>query len=128
MITILFNLFSILVPQASPRNFSGCSISQTAIQLLWAPVPKDKANGIVIGYNVSLKEADGIQPVRHITFDSSNLQAVIGWLKPFTVYKLNVRAFTTKGSGPPNEFITVKTEEEGGYFAVKLSEMFVSIT
>lgn len=117
MCTILSNLSFILVPQASPRNFTGYNISQTAIQLLWAPVPKDNANGFVIGYNVSLKEADGIQTTRHITFDSSNLQAVIGWLKPFTAYKLNVRAFTIKGNGPPSDFITVKTEEEGGYFA-----------
>ena len=128
MSTILSNLSFILVPQAFPRNFTGYSISQTAIQLLWAPVNKDKANGFVIGYNVSLKEADGIQPTRHITFDSSNLQAVIGWLKPFTAYKLKVRAFTIKGNGPPSDFITVKTEEEGGYFAVKLSELFVSTT
>ena len=114
MFTILPNSSFIPVPQASPRHFSGYNISQTAIQLFWAPVPKDKANGIVKGYNISLKETDGIQPTRYIPFDSSNLQAVIGWLKPSTVYKLNVRAFTMKGNGPPSPFITVKTAEEGG--------------
>jgi len=67
----------------------------------------------VIGYNVSLKEVEGNQSTRHIYFDSSNLQAVIGWLRPFTAYKLNVRAFTIKGSGPPSPFITVETGEEG---------------
>ena len=101
------------VPEAFPGNFSGYNISPTAIQLFWTPVPQDKANGIVIGYNVSLKEADGVQPTRYITFDSS-IKAVIGWLRPFTVYKLNVKAFTIKGSGPPSPFITVRTEKEGG--------------
>lgn len=113
MFAILSNLSFIPVPEAFPGNFSGYNISQTAIQLFWAPVPQDEANGIVIGYNVSLKEADGVQPTRYITFDGFNVQAVIGWLRPFTVYKLNVRAFTIKGSGPPSPFITVKTEEEG---------------
>ena len=111
--TIFLNLFFIPVPVASPGNFSGHEISQTAIQLFWTPVPQDKANGIVIGYNVSLKEIEGNQSTRHIHFVSSRLQAVIGWLKPFTAYKLNVKAFTIKGSGPPSHFITVKTEEEG---------------
>ena len=114
MFTILLNSSFIPVPETFPGNFSGSNISQTAIQLCWGPVPQDKANGIVIGYNVSLKEIDGAQPTRYITFDSSNLPAVIGWLKPFTGYKVNVRAFTTKGSGPPSPFITVKTEQEGG--------------
>lgn len=109
----MFDSSFILVPEASPGNFSGYNISPTAIKLFWVPLPKDKANGIVIGYNVSLKEADGVQPTRYITFDSS-AQAVIGWLRPSTVYKLNVRAFTVKGSGPPSSFITVRTEEKGG--------------
>ena len=113
MLTILSNSSVIPVPEASPGNFSGYNISPTAIQLFWVPLPQDKANGIVIGYNVSLKEADGVQPTRYITFDSS-VQAVIGWLRPVTVYELNVRAFTIKGSGPPSPFITVRTEEEGG--------------
>ena len=114
MLTIFSNSSFIPVPEASPGNFSGYNISQTAIQLFWAPVPQNKANGILIGYNVSLTEAHGTQPTRYINFDSSKLQAVIGWLRPFTVYKLDVRAFTIKGSGPPSPFITIKTEQEGG--------------
>ena len=114
MFNVLSNSSFIPVPETSPGNFSGYNISQTAIQLFWTPVPQDKANGIVIGYNVSLKEADEVQPTRYIIFDSSILQTVIGWLRPLTVYKLNVRAFTIKGSGPPSPLITVTTEEEGG--------------
>ena len=113
MFSIFSNSSFIPVPEASPGTFSGYNISQTAIQLFWTPLSQDKANGIVIGYNVSLKEADVVQPTRYLTFDSS-VQAIIGWLRPFTVYKLNVRAFTIKGSGPPSPFITVTTEKEGG--------------
>lgn len=80
---------------------------------MWVPVPQDKVNGIVTGYNISYKKAEGDQPAEHRTFNSSTVQAIIGGLEPFTIYKLNVRAFTVKGHGPPSPFITVKTDEQG---------------
>ena len=88
-------------------------MSQTEIQLFWAPVPADKVNGILTGYKVSYRKAQGSHPVKYKSFNSSSLQGVIDGLSPFTIYNVDVRAFTIKGDGIPSPFITVQTEEEG---------------
>ena len=86
-------------------------MSQSEIQLFWAPVPADKENGIVTGYKVFYQRARG--PWAFESFNSSTFQAIIDGLSPFTIYNLNVKAFTIRGNGPPSPFITVQTEEEG---------------
>ncbi|XP_078352309.1 uncharacterized protein LOC144637005 [Oculina patagonica] len=100
------------VPDAPPQTFFGYNISQTEIQLHWTPVPQDKVNGIVISYNVSYKRVPGNQPTEYRIFNGSQLQGIIDGLKPFTIYELNVKAFTIKGGGPSSSNIEVKTEEE----------------
>lgn len=88
-------------------------MSQSEIQLFWAPVPADKVNGIVMGYKVFYQKAQGSRAVQYKSFNSSTFQGVIDGLSPFTIYNLDVRAFTIQGDGPPSPFITVQTEEEG---------------
>ena len=88
-------------------------MSQTEIQLFWAPVPADKENGIVMGYKVWYRKALASHHVGYKSFNSSTFQGVIDGLSPFTIYNIDVRAFTIKGDGVPSPFITVQTEEEG---------------
>ena len=103
----------ISVPEAPPQNVSGYNMSQTEIQIFWGPVPVDKVNGIVMGYKVWYRKAQGGQHVGYKSFNSSTFQGVIDGLNPFTTYTLDVRAFTIKGDGVPSPFISVQTEEEG---------------
>ena len=110
---IMKRISFILEPDAPPQNFTGHNISQTEIQVFWAPVPQDKVNGILIRYVVFYKRAPGKHPFHYKIFNGSHLQGIIDGLQPFTGYDLTVNAYTIKGPGPFSSYITVKTEEEG---------------
>lgn len=68
-----------------------------------------------MGYEVFYKKAQGHSQTQYKVFNASQLQGIVDGLNPFTVYELNIVAFTIKGDGPPTFAITVKTEEEGVY-------------
>ncbi|XP_031558188.1 protein sidekick-2-like, partial [Actinia tenebrosa] len=101
------------VPESPPRNISKQKEESNAVTLAWQPPSSKQANGIILGYNITLKDLlrDKISYKRVNT--STHLR--IDGLYPYTDYEITIRAFTRKGDGIVSEKIAIKTEPSGKY-------------
>lgn len=78
------------------------------------PPDEETWNGQIIGYKVSYVDINEIAEVYTKTilgFERCEVQ--ITNLKPFTTYRIVVRAFNSIGPGPDSDFLRVTTSEGG---------------
>lgn len=81
---------------------------------LYQPPDQDTWNGQIIGYKVSYADANEITEVNTKTiFGSERCEVRITNLKPYTTYRVEVRAFNSVGPGPESDFIRITTNEGG---------------
>ena len=71
----------------------------TTATLSWIPIPKDKQNGVITGYNVQVVGPDSTQGILLDKADATSVE--ISHLDPFTEYTFKVSAKTKAGIGPP---------------------------
>lgn len=92
--------------------------SSTRIGLVWDAIKDNQANGILLGYNVSLTWRDKIDNQLHIR--NTTVQPIGGSpmlllddLQSHTKYSFKVCGFTSKGCGPWSKEMTKSTISDG---------------
>ena len=84
--------------------------NETFIKVTWNPVPRSKANGIILGYRILLQKDSETMPVVNSTVDDSSNYIEVADLQPNSVYEFNVFGFTRRGGGKRATVKFVTTE------------------
>ncbi|XP_047434773.1 protein sidekick-1-like isoform X2 [Mugil cephalus] len=101
------------VPSGSPVNVSAEAASSSKILLTWSALPQDQRNGVIVGYKVLYKEKDSEgPPTVKAAEGEGSVSLLLGDLQKYTVYVLQVLAFTQKGDGPPSSPTLLRTKED----------------
>ena len=94
-------------------------VTSHSINLTWEAIPQEDRRGELEGYRLCVSPY-----VKDNSAESGCLQnalvakpwrtaAVVTNLKPYTVYSVRIRGFTSKGEGPLSTAVHVRTEEGG---------------
>lgn len=109
------------VPSGPARNIKGEARSSTEIYLSWEPPDRNEWNGNLLGYYVGFQMAGGhlaVDATQGYNFKTVEIRSQFGGesilanLNKFTQYHIVVQAYTSQGSGPPSDEITVTTLED----------------
>lgn len=100
-----------LAPGDPPQNVTLVAISESEIYVSWEPpsIP----NGIITRYTIELTNiATGVQtPYIYV----GRLYTTLNNSLPNTLYKVRVRAETSRGIGPFSQPVTIKTQFIGKF-------------
>uniref|UniRef100_A0A8C9XMP9 Sidekick cell adhesion molecule 1 n=1 Tax=Sander lucioperca TaxID=283035 RepID=A0A8C9XMP9_SANLU len=101
------------VPSGSPVNVTAEAVSSTRILLKWSALPQAQKNGAILGYKVlySEKDSEGPPSVQMVEGEGS-VTLLLGILQKYTVYVLQVLAYTRIGDGPLSNPILLRTKED----------------
>ncbi|RUS74585.1 hypothetical protein EGW08_017666 [Elysia chlorotica] len=100
---------SVLPPVEAPR-IRVIEINSTEISLEWDPLSKEESNGELQGYVISYGTSK--DSLKHLTVNgSTQTEAVITDLEPYTLYMIKIKAVNSAGSGP--EFALDLQTKEG---------------
>jgi hypothetical protein len=114
-----FNSFIfVIVPSVAPNNIEVTVYSSTRIGLVWDAIKASQANGILLGYNVSLSWHDKIgnqaQWSNRTALPTGNsVMITLEDLQKYTQHTFKVCGFTSKGCGPWSQDVTVRTHIDG---------------
>ena len=94
--------FFLSEPSASPHNITSQKMSETTYRISWNPLPRNTSNGRVIAYEV--KQTKLSTTARSVSTPSvlqntSDTFIVLTDLLSCSVYKVEVRAYTSAGPG-----------------------------
>ena len=92
---------------------SAHNTSSTSLYVSWHEVPKGFVHGILLGYRVLYKIANVTGKKSITTTSETTNKRELQELKKFTIYEINVLAFTAIGDGANSKSIHVSTEEDG---------------
>ncbi|XP_056317966.1 protein sidekick-1 [Danio aesculapii] len=91
------------VPSGAPENVSAEAMSSTSVLVTWGLVPEHQKNGHILGYKVLYREKDSDQaPQAHLVNGNQTHTLLLRNLSKFTVYEIQMLAFTRVGDGPPS--------------------------
>ncbi|XP_048579331.1 neogenin-like [Nematostella vectensis] len=99
------------VPSAPPPNVRGVNGSSTSIRVSWDQVPPSLVHGTLLGYSVSFTKR-GNGTMRTVKTAPAKLEALLTGLQAYSMYEIQVCAFTAKGFGPKSRVISVMTDED----------------
>ncbi|KAM3622738.1 uncharacterized protein V6R79_002616 [Siganus canaliculatus] len=100
-------------PSGPPLNVSSEAVSSTRILLSWSMVPLDQQNGVILGYKVTYSEKDSeAPPTVQVVEGEASTTMLLGGLHKYSVYVLQVLAFTQRGHGPPSPPTMLRTRED----------------
>ncbi|XP_044047489.1 protein sidekick-1-like isoform X3 [Siniperca chuatsi] len=101
------------VPSGSPVNVTAETVSSTRILLTWSALPLAQKNGVILGYKVLYSEKDSEGPPSvQVAEGEGSVSLLLGVLQKYTVYVLQVLAYTRLGDGPPSNPILLRTKED----------------
>ena len=110
----MFSFYALLtVPSEGPKGISFDEVNQTTYKISWAPLAREKRNGIIIGHEIKREkasiEAISKPSIGDTTYSiSANSFALVTGFQPGCIYRISVRAFTSTGGGPFGENKTLK--------------------
>ncbi|XP_078673783.1 roundabout homolog 1-like isoform X28 [Branchiostoma floridae x Branchiostoma belcheri] len=88
-------------PSAAPQGVTATLATKDSIRIQWEGIPRDKANGVIKGYQVWCL---GNETRFHKNMTTNMTSVVIRDLIPGMLYRIEVAAFTTApGYGPSSE-------------------------
>ena len=100
-------------PETSPPDIKCLPLSPESVKVLWNSLPAQKANGVLVGYRVSLVAVGPKSSRRSLDVGPDISHAIVSNLEKFTNYTVQVSAFTSVGEGPVNrEEIFCRTNED----------------
>ncbi|NWU89723.1 NCHL1 protein, partial [Upupa epops] len=106
------------VPDAAPSGVSVDIVNSTLVKVFWFGIPRDRVRGHLRGYKVSwwkiksMLDGKRHHPEKHfLTFVGDRNYGMIPGLDPFSVFRLTVLAYNSKGDGPESSPITFETPE-----------------
>ena len=96
-----YPLFFLSEPSASPHNITWKKMNETTYRISWNPLPRNTSNGIVIAYEVKLSTSQTARSVStpSVLQNTSDTFIVLTDLLSCSVYKVEVRAYTSAGPG-----------------------------
>ncbi|XP_023273238.1 protein sidekick-1 [Seriola lalandi dorsalis] len=101
------------VPSGSPMNVTAEAVSSTQILLTWSALPQAQKNGVILGYKVLYSEKDSEGPPSvQVAEGEGNMSLLLRVLQKYTVYVLQVLAYTRMGDGPLSNPILLRTKED----------------
>ncbi|KAL5284293.1 PTPRZ1.2 family protein [Megaselia abdita] len=106
-----------LAVPSKPLNVTVQNVTSTTIQLSWHE-PKNQ-NGAIVGYHVFHihdNNQTGVEIVKRFRSSDGNgpyTTFILPGLKPFTDYKIIIKAFTTKFEGEPSDPVFQRTDISG---------------
>ena len=91
-------------PSASPQNITSKKINETTYRISWNPLSRDKSNGRVVAYEVNQTRLSSSRNARSVCTPSvlqnaTDTFVVLTGLSSCSVYKVEVRAYTSAGPG-----------------------------
>lgn len=100
MSVFLGNFFS-AVPDAAPVITDVSPERYDTILTRWSPIPKDKRNGIIVGYKIYYRQQYTDDAWNSTTTSTGDLTSTtVSGLKSYTDYCVKMSAFTSKGEYP----------------------------
>ena len=99
------------MPSIAPVNLRAHNMSSTSLLVAWEHLPEDQVNGILLGYKVTYSKYGEID-MRKQNFSAMLNSTILGGLDKFTVYQVNVSAFTRVGDGPEAN-VSASTDQDG---------------
>ncbi|KAM8773324.1 protein sidekick-1-like isoform 1-T1 [Acanthopagrus schlegelii] len=101
------------VPSGSPLNVTAEAVSSTRILLTWSALPLAQRNGAILGYKVLYSEKDSEGPPSvQVADGEGSVTVLLGGLQKYTMYVLQVLAYTQMGDSPPSDPILLRTKED----------------
>ena len=99
-----YPLFFLSEPSTSPHNINSKKMNETTYRISWNPLPRNTSNGRVISYEVKQTKLSTSRTARSVTTPSvlqntSDTFIVLTDLLSCSVYKVEVRAYTSAGPG-----------------------------
>ena len=98
-----------VAPSSPPQSVGGVAQSPTVLFFTWSPPPPVDINGILLYYEVDLRE---IETGQRWTFFALGDDLRLGSLHPYFTYQCEVAAHTV-GRGPFSDPFQLKTLETG---------------
>ena len=102
-ITSLFfyPLFFLSEPSTSPHSITSEKMNETTYRISWNPLPRNTSNGRVIAYEVKLSTSRTAKSVStpSVLQNTSDTFIILTGLTSSSVYKVEVRAYTSAGPG-----------------------------
>ena len=95
------------VPAGAPQNFTAIGRSPTSIELQWDPPARRLRNGQIIQYEIVYHERSN--PLDDFAANSTELSTIIDGLEINTDYIFQLRAYTSRGSGPWSNKLPFRT-------------------
>nr|XP_054589521.1 neuronal cell adhesion molecule isoform X13 [Nothobranchius furzeri] len=106
------------LPKAVPENVRAVVINSTLARVHWDPVPPHSVRGHLKGYKVyywrehSLHKHHPDHTEKDIlTFSGNHTHGMLPGLHPFSAYFFEIKAYNSKGEGPPSPKGRFKTPE-----------------
>ena len=97
-----YPLFFLSEPSTSPHDITSNKMNETTYRISWSPLPRNTSNGIVIAYEVKqtkLSTTTRSLSTPTVLQNTSDTFIVLTDLLSCSVYKVEVRAYTSAGPG-----------------------------
>ena len=108
--TIIDLLFSVLVPSRAPSTVTVSNVRYDQVKVQWDPLPRQFANGRLLGYTVYYYEYDNSYVRKSVSTGGPYVNMIIlRGLKAATRYQIAVAAFTSKGAGTQSYWLYITT-------------------
>ena len=99
------------VPSASPVNVAVSDIlNQTSALIRWSPPPPQHRNGILLGYQIHIKDGNGSAFHSNITLNATTTQYILKNLSLGQEYIIRAVSFTKIGLGPFSSPLSFKMD------------------
>lgn len=109
----------------SPVALQGFNTSDNVITISWNPVPRNSANGLILGYYISYNKTNNTAHHARRKRRSIDMVTVkvpvekgnytLQGLDPYTWYSFSIAAYTAKGTGNWSPIVLIRTDQEGMY-------------
>lgn len=99
-----------LVPSGAPEKLTVVALSSSTVQVSWDPPPRDKLNGPINGYVLSIVGVNSHEEFEIDTNRSSNI--TFSSLHPFYTYSYTIAAVGI-GIGPYSSAVLFQMPEDG---------------
>ncbi|XP_023221800.1 tyrosine-protein phosphatase 99A-like isoform X2 [Centruroides sculpturatus] len=95
-----------------PRNITGILITDNSLRIRWEE--PESPNGVIQGYRIYVLHVNqNFTDVHKVLNPQPVMEYLIQNLKPYTVYKIIVKAFTGKYEGDPSNTLEIRTDVQG---------------
>ena len=88
------------VPSAPPGNVRADMLNGTSVELKWAPPPPQHRNGVLLGYQIHVKEGNGSAFHSNVTLNATTTRFALTNLSVNEDYSVRACAMTNAGHGP----------------------------